>query len=111
MASASALNFEKKRHNQEVKVKISRKARKKTSMKRHARVYNIQFKKERKVKQGSSCLEGHRHLMAGKFDMQIILSGFEQILDGASKSSSHFFFFLFCFVNMMEGTRFGLFDR
>lgn len=98
MASASALNFEKKRHNQEVKVKISREARKKTSMKRHARVYNIQFKKERKVKQGSSCLEGHRHLMAGKFDMQIILSGFEQILDGASKSSSHFFFFFFFVV-------------
>jgi hypothetical protein len=47
--------------------------------------------------------------MAGKFDMQIILIGFEQISDHVSKSSSvSYFFFLF---NMMEGTWFGLFDK
>jgi hypothetical protein len=54
--------------------------------------------------------------MAGKFDMQIILIGFEQISDHVSKSRSvsyffFFFFFVFFLFNMMEGTWFGLFDK
>ena len=50
--------------------------------------------------------------MAGKFDMQIILIGFEQISDHVSKSSSVSYFFSYFFLfNMMEGTWFGLFDK